>query len=116
MSMERPVSGGLGSEAVVTDASACLLRDSRQLTNGWVDRSDSPLYTAIVGGNIAVIVITIAASAKFIAIGPWTVNGATLIWPMTFVFNDVFTEVYGYKRSRRIIWTGMAVQALTAFC
>lgn len=77
--------------------------------------NDSALYTAVVGGYIAVIVITIAASSKFISIGPWVLNGATLIWPMTFVFNDIFTEVYGYKRSRRIIWTGMAVQILTAF-
>jgi hypothetical protein len=75
----------------------------------------SPLYTAIVGGYIAVIVITIGAASKFVSIGPWVLNGATLIWPMTFVFNDIFTEVYGYERSRRIIWTGMAVQALTAF-
>jgi queuosine precursor transporter len=69
----------------------------------------------IVGGYIAVIVITIGASSKFISVGPWVLNGATLIWPLTFVFNDIFTEVYGYKRSRRIIWTGIAVQVMTAF-
>lgn len=69
----------------------------------------------IVGGYVAIIVISIGAAAKFISIGPFTLSGATLIWPMTFVFNDIFSEVYGYERSRRIIWTGLAVQALTAF-
>lgn len=79
------------------------------------DRGNSPVYTMIVGGYVAIIVISIGAAAKFISIGPFTLSGATLIWPMTFVFNDIFSEVYGYERSRRIIWTGLAVQALTAF-
>jgi uncharacterized PurR-regulated membrane protein YhhQ (DUF165 family) len=77
--------------------------------------SNSPVYTMIVGGYVAVIVISVGAAAKFISVGPWTLSGATLIWPLTFVFNDIFSEVYGYERSRRIIWTGMAVQVLTAF-
>jgi len=77
--------------------------------------SNSPAYTMIVGGYVAVIVISVGAAAKFISVGPWTLSGATLIWPLTFVFNDIFSEVYGYERSRRIIWTGMAVQVLTAF-
>ena len=34
---------------------------------------------------------------------------------LTFVFNDIFTEVYGYRRSRQIIWSGLAVQLFTAF-
>jgi queuosine precursor transporter len=75
---------------------------------------NSSVYTMIVGGYVAVIVISVGAAAKFIAIGPWTLSGATLIWPLTFVFNDIFSEVYGYDRSRRIIWTGMAVQLLAA--
>ena len=75
---------------------------------------NSPVYTMIVGGYVAVIVISIGAAAKFIAVGPFTLSGATLIWPLTFVFNDIFSEVYGYDRSRRIIWTGMAVQLLAA--
>ncbi|HEY9676851.1 MAG TPA: queuosine precursor transporter [Drouetiella sp.] len=76
---------------------------------------NSSAYTLIVGGYVAVIVISIAAASKFIALGPFYFSGATLIWPLTFVFNDIFSEVYGYERSRRIIWTGMAVQALAAF-
>lgn len=78
-------------------------------------QGNSTAYTLIVGGYVAVIVISVGAAAKFIALGPWTFSGATMIWPLTFVFNDIFSEVYGYERSRRIIWTGMAVQAMAAF-
>lgn len=81
---------------------------------GWQSDRNSTAYTLIVGGYVAVIVLSVGAAAKFIALGPWTFSGATLIWPLTFVFNDIFSEVYGYDRSRRIIWTGMAVQLFTA--
>src|SRR5207302_4793316 len=32
----------------------------------------------------------------------------------SYFFNDILTEVYGYERSRRIIWTGFAMQIFTA--
>ncbi len=33
-------------------------------------------------------------------------DAGTLMFPLTYIFNDLLTEVYGYKRSRRVIWTG----------
>ncbi|HEV8612461.1 MAG TPA: queuosine precursor transporter, partial [Gemmatimonadales bacterium] len=52
--------------------------------------------------------------SKFIALGPLAVPAATLLFPIAFILNDVLTEVYGYERSRRVIWTGMACQILAA--
>src|SRR4051812_41172002 len=34
------------------------------------------------------------------------VSGAQLLFPITYIFGDTFTEVYGYRASRRAIWTG----------
>jgi uncharacterized integral membrane protein (TIGR00697 family) len=62
-----------------------------------------------------VIVLSIGASSKFIAFGPVTICGRTTIWPLTFVLSNIFTDVYGYRRSRRIIWAGLAAQVFTAF-
>ncbi len=53
-------------------------------------------------------------SSKFIAVGPLVIVGSTLIFPITFIFNDILTEVYGYRRSRMIIWTGLAMQIFAA--
>lgn len=53
-------------------------------------------------------------ASKFIAVGPFTLSGATLFFPLTYVFNDLLTEVYGYARSRQIIWTGLSCQVLAA--
>jgi uncharacterized integral membrane protein (TIGR00697 family) len=40
------------------------------------------------------------------SIGPFAVSGAILLFPITYIFGDIFTEVYGYAASRRAIWLG----------
>jgi queuosine precursor transporter len=46
------------------------------------------------------------------SIGPFAVSGAILLFPITYIFGDVFTEVYGYAASRRAIWLGFFGTAL----
>ena len=45
-------------------------------------------------------------------IGPFDVSGAVLLFPITYIFGDVFTEVYGFSASRRAIWLGTFGTAL----
>jgi hypothetical protein len=42
------------------------------------------------------------------------VSGAQLLFPITYIFGDIFTEVYGYGASRRAIWLGFAACAALA--
>jgi uncharacterized integral membrane protein (TIGR00697 family) len=42
------------------------------------------------------------------------VSGAQLLFPITYIFGDIFTEVYGYGASRRAIWLGFAACAVMA--
>lgn len=66
------------------------------------------------------IVSNIASSAKIVDWGVSVLglrlafDGGTLLFPVSYIFGDVLTEVYGYKRSRRVIWTGFACLALSA--
>jgi len=69
----------------------------------------------------AILVISnIASSAKIVDLGfslfsiPLAFDGGTLLFPLVYVLGDVLTEVYGYKTTRRVIWTGFAVMALAA--
>ena len=66
--------------------------------------------------NIFVVVLMISnlAGAKITAIGPFRISGAQLLFPITYIFGDIFTEVYGYGASRRAIWTGFFASALLA--
>ncbi|MCL5411024.1 MAG: queuosine precursor transporter [Patescibacteria group bacterium] len=57
---------------------------------------------------VAVLLISNIASTKIAKIGFMALDGGTLLFPLTYIFNDVLTEVYGYKTSRKIIWMGFA--------
>lgn len=41
-------------------------------------------------------------------------SGAQLLFPITYIFGDIFTEVYGYAGSRRAIWHGFLSMSLLA--
>ncbi len=66
------------------------------------------------------IVSNIASSAKIVDWGvsiinlPLAFDAGTILFPISYVFGDVLTDVYGFKKSRRVIWTGFACLALTA--
>lgn len=70
---------------------------------------------------VSVLLISnIASSAKIVDWGvrigplPLAFDAGTLLFPISYIFGDVLTEVYGYKRSRRVIWAGFGAAALMA--
>ncbi|HEY4356618.1 MAG TPA: queuosine precursor transporter [Acidobacteriaceae bacterium] len=46
------------------------------------------------------------------ALGPFETSGAIILFPITYIFGDIFTEIYGYAASRRAIWLGFFGTAL----
>lgn len=66
------------------------------------------------------IVSNIASSAKIVDWGfslfgvRMAFDAGTLLFPVSYIFGDVLTEVYGYKGSRRVIWAGFLCLALSA--
>src|SRR5690554_3173952 len=72
-------------------------------------------YLDIVTGLfVAVLLISNVASTKIIALGPFSFDGGTVLFPLSYIFGDILTEVYGYQRSRRVIWTGLVSNLLMA--
>jgi uncharacterized integral membrane protein (TIGR00697 family) len=68
--------------------------------------------------NIFVVVLIVSnlIAPKFVAVGWFRFSAAQLLFPLTYIFGDVFCEVYGYSASRKAIWTGfMASAIMTAF-
>lgn len=70
---------------------------------------------------VAVLVISnIASSAKIIDLGfsvfglPMAFDGGTFLFPVSYIFADILTEVYGYRISRKVIWIGFAAIAASA--
>jgi uncharacterized integral membrane protein (TIGR00697 family) len=63
---------------------------------------------------VAVLLISNVASSKIMKLGPFTFDGGTILFPLSYIFGDILTEVYGYRRSRRVIWTGFFCAGLMA--
>jgi len=66
------------------------------------------------------IVSNVASSAKIVDWGfslfgvRLAFDAGTLLFPISYIFGDVLTEVYGYQNSRRVIWAGFFCLALSA--
>jgi uncharacterized integral membrane protein (TIGR00697 family) len=63
---------------------------------------------------VAVLMISNLVGQKICAFGPFRFSGGEVLFPLTYIFGDIFTEVYGYGASRRAIWYGFFASALLA--
>jgi queuosine precursor transporter len=74
---------------------------------------------------VAILVTSnVASSAKIVDLGialfgfwgipsvPLAFDGGTLLFPIVYVLGDIFTEVYGFRFARRVIWTGFIALSL----
>ena len=69
-------------------------------------------FDVLVNGFVVALLISNLVAPKLTQIGGFVFSGAQLLFPLTYIFGDVFTEVYGYAGSRRAIWTGFMAQGL----
>ena len=71
-------------------------------------------FTSVAVIFVSVLLISNVASTKMISLLGMEFDAGTLLFPLSYIFGDVLTEVYGYKRSRRVIWSGMAMLLMMA--
>lgn len=76
-------------------------------------------FDRIMALFVSVLLISnIASSAKIVDWGvsllgiPLAFDAGTILFPVSYIFGDVLTEVYGYHYGRRVIWTGFACSIL----
>ena len=74
----------------------------------------SPKYLDLLLALLVTVLIVsnIASAAKIITLGPFTYDAGTLLFPLSYIFGDVLTEVYGYRPARRVIWIGFVMIAI----
>lgn len=67
-----------------------------------------PKYVDIVGiAFVVCLLVSNLAAVKLFSLGPLVFTGGILVFPLSYLFADIITEVYGYARMRRIIWLGL---------
>jgi uncharacterized integral membrane protein (TIGR00697 family) len=78
-------------------------------------------YDLIMAAFVAILLLSniIGASKPSYVTLPggteWSFGAGVLFFPISYIIGDVLTEVYGYARARRVIWTGFAALAFMAF-
>lgn len=74
-------------------------------------------YDLIMAAFVAILLLSniIGASkpsyVTLPGLGQWSFGAGVLFFPVSYIIGDVLTEVYGYARARRVIWTGSAPSA-----
>jgi uncharacterized integral membrane protein (TIGR00697 family) len=97
---------------VLQNAEAVMLNNQRE-SYRFFDLIMAVFVTVLIVSNIA-------SSAKIVDWGfslfsvRMAFDAGTLLFPISYVFGDILTEVYGYKKSRRVIWTGFACLTLSS--
>lgn len=73
-------------------------------------------YDLILGGFVTVLLCTNLVSApKRVAFGDFVFGAGVLFFPISYLFGDVLTEVYGYARSRKVVWAGFGAMLFATF-
>jgi uncharacterized integral membrane protein (TIGR00697 family) len=74
---------------------------------------DYKYYDFILGAFVCVLLCSNligpgkVATVHLPVIGAFTFGAGVLFFPISYVFGDILTEVYGYARARRVIWSGL---------
>lgn len=69
----------------------------------------------IVAVFITCLITANVIAVKMIQIGRFTLFAAIFIFPVSYIFGDILTEVYGYKTARRVIWLGFVCNLVFVF-
>jgi uncharacterized integral membrane protein (TIGR00697 family) len=67
---------------------------------------------ALTTAFVVILLVSNLLAQKVIKIGPLETSGSVILFPITYIFGDIFTEIYGYAASRRAIWSGFFATGL----
>lgn len=68
----------------------------------------STAFLVVAAAFVSTLIVSNIISFKLISLWGWIVPAAVIVFPISYILGDVFTEVYGYARARIIIWLGFA--------
>jgi len=73
--------------------------------------SYSPLFLGLTSLFVTCLLISNIIANKLMQVGGIVLPSAVILFPVTYILADVFTEVYGFKKTRMVIWIGFAANA-----
>lgn len=71
-------------------------------------------YDVLAALFLTTLIVSNIASTKIIAVGPLVFDAGTVLFPLAYIAGDIITEVYGFRRMRRLIVISVAMMLLTS--
>jgi len=66
----------------------------------------SPWFVLIVAIFVTCLITANITAVKLVSVLGFVLTAAIVIFPVSYIFGDILTEVYGYRQARRVIWLG----------
>ena len=72
-------------------------------------------YDLVMAAFVTVLLCAnLIGPGKVAKVGPLTFGAGVLFFPISYIFGDILTEVYGYARARKVVWAGFAALAFAS--
>jgi uncharacterized integral membrane protein (TIGR00697 family) len=73
-------------------------------------------YELVMAAFVTVLLCAnLIGAAKVAQVGGFAFGAGVLFFPISYVFGDILTEVYGYARARRVVWAGFSAMIFASF-
>jgi uncharacterized integral membrane protein (TIGR00697 family) len=73
-------------------------------------------YDLVMAAFVTVLLCAnVIGAAKVAEIGGFAFGAGVLFFPISYLFGDILTEVYGYSRARKVVWAGFGALAFASF-
>jgi len=73
-------------------------------------------YDLIMAAFVTILLCSnIIGAEKVVTVAGLSFGAGILFFPISYFFNDILTEVYGYARSRKVVWAGFAAMGFASF-
>ena len=70
------------------------------------------LYDIFAVLFVTTLLVSNIVSVKIVSVGWLTFDAGTVLFPLAYIVGDIITEIYGYRRTRRLIYSGVAALML----
>ena len=73
-------------------------------------------YEFVMAAFVCVLLCSnLIGASKVASVGGFAFGAGVLFFPISYIFGDVLTEVYGYARARRVVWAGFGAMIFATF-
>lgn len=83
------------------------------MNNSDSSRSYSQWFVMCAAAFVACLITANIIAVKLVSVFGMVLPAAIIVFPLSYILGDVFTEVYGYRQARRVIWLGFVCNLFT---